>query len=236
MGSSSPQSIPESPIGRDPALALSTGYAQSKFIIERVTQTAARELGMNVKLLRVGQMCGHTRTGRWNEDEMWPIMFATSAHERMRCVPMLEGMRVDWIPVDVSAAAISDILLAKSKAEGVYSVYNVTNPRPIPWASLVEMLQYSIGGEGELEEVTMKEWTKRLGALADSGVSPDEVPGLRLLGFFEDMTTNDDAGARKFFETEKTQGVSEALRDCEAFSQNWVQDNVKVWKESGFLK
>ncbi len=149
---------------------------------------------------------------------------------------MLEGMRVDWIPVDVSAATISDILLAKSKAEEIYSLHNITNPRPMSWASLVKMLQYSIGAEGKLEEVTMKEWTKRLGALADSGVSPDEVPGLRLLGFFEDMATNDDAGESKHFETEKTQGVSEALRDCEAFNQNWVEGNVKVWKESGFLK
>lgn len=32
MGPSSPPSVPEEPIGADPLIALSTGYAQSKFI------------------------------------------------------------------------------------------------------------------------------------------------------------------------------------------------------------
>jgi len=38
------------------------------------------------------------------------------------------------------------------------------------------------------------------------------------------------------FETEKTRGVSASLRDCGAFCGEWIEGNVKVWREGGFLR
>ncbi|KAG4444297.1 hypothetical protein IFR05_000272 [Cadophora sp. M221] len=103
--------IPESPIGPDPSIALSTGYAQSKYIIERITQTASQQLSLPIKLLRVGQLSGHTTTGHWSTDEMWPILFATSFRPEMGALPIFtggeKGKMVDWIPVDVAAGVIT---------------------------------------------------------------------------------------------------------------------------------
>ncbi|EHL02371.1 hypothetical protein M7I_1444 [Glarea lozoyensis 74030] len=92
-GQTSP-TVFEEPIGNDPTVALSTGYAQ----IERITQTATRILNLPVHLLRVGQMAGSTTTGHWNVNEMWPIMFATALHPSITSIPSFPSKLVDWIP------------------------------------------------------------------------------------------------------------------------------------------
>ena len=77
----------------------------------------------------------------------------------------------------------------------------------------------------------MKEWVARLEKL---GETREDVPGLRLLGFFEGMAEGEEEN--KKFETKKTQGVSTALRECGPFCGEWLRGNVGVWREIGFLK
>lgn len=188
---------------------------------------------MTIKLLRVGQLCGHTRTGYWNTDEMWPIMFASSAHPAISAIPDFRGKVVDWVPVDIAAGTVRDILL--SNQNDIYSVHNVVNPSPIAWSELVGMLQKGNLGPNEMNVVSMKEWVERLTSQVEAGTSPDEISALRLLPFFEDMALEEEE-EKKIFETEKTRGISKSLRECGGFSQLWLDGNVKVWKETGFLR
>ena len=238
--------VPEQPIGSDPTVALSTGYAQSKYIVERLTQLACKTLSQKVVLLRVGQLCGSTATGHWNTSEMWPIMFATSFHPRMKCVPMLEGQRVDWIPVDVAAVAVTELLLSshltsasaspQRQEEEKYSVHNIVNPKSISWAELVHMLQAirtQSGDAEDMQQVSMREWTARLSSLSTS-ISPDQLPGLKLLLFFENMAESAEQES-KVFETGRSEGLSGALRECRPFCEEWLRRNVMVWREVGFL-
>lgn len=244
--------VPEIPIGDDPSVSLCTGYALSKYIgkpfpsqamvqpntnlVERITQEANKILGLDIKLLRVGQICGSTLTGNWNTSEMWPIMFATSVHPKINAIPLFPGKMVDWIPVDVAAATITDILLHQ---ENGYSVHNIVNPRLIEWEKLVEMLQFSTlnAEKAKMEEVDMKEWVHRLKILAsDTGISPTTVPGLKLLHFFENMCNELEGHVvSKVFETEKTRGVSSALRACGAMRGEWIEMNLKKWRVGGFV-
>ena len=233
--------VPEAPIGPDPTVALPTGYAQSKYAVERLTQLAStsRTLKQKVVLLRVGQLCGSTGTGMWNTNEMWPIMFATSFHPGMKCIPAFADKVVDWIPVDVAAKSISEVLISSAKSQpeedNKYSVYNIVNPHSIPWSELITMLQASSYNSGKLEVVSMTEWVSRLSALS-STLSPDELPGLKLLQFFENMAGSEGEGEQfRLFETEKTMGISEGLRECKPFCREWIEGNLKVWKEKGFL-
>jgi len=234
-------SVPETPIGSDPTVALPTGYAQSKYIVERLTQLASTSetLKQKVVLLRVGQLCGSTKTGQWNTNEMWPIMFATSFHPGMNCIPSFGGKDVDWIPVDVAARCITEILVSSTERqldeEDKYELYNIVNPHSIPWSNLISMLQAS-SYSGKLEVVSMTEWVSRLSTLSLT-LSPDELPALKLLQFFENMAESEGEGDERsrFFETEKTRVVSEALRDCTPFCQEWIKGNMRVWKENGFL-
>lgn len=189
---------------------------------------------MPIKLLRVGQLCGHTRTGYWNTDEMWPIMFASSTHLSISAIPDFRGKVVDWVPVDIAAGTIRDVLLSEKKQEE-YAVHNIVNPSPIPWAELIGILQRGdLSRVEKMNVVSMKEWVRRLSSQAEAGVSPDEISGLRLLQFFENMAL-EDVEEEKMFETEKTRGISESLRECGSFNQQWLDSNVRVWKETGFL-
>jgi hypothetical protein len=179
---------------------------------------------------------------------MWPILFATSANPEMNALPIFEGKNVDWIPVDIAASTISDILLStkprvtsmSKEEEGEYSVHNITNPHPVPFSSLLTMLQSSLSSShpsnpSNLEIISMKDWVARLNGLADRGMDPAEMPGLRLLQFFENMA-DEDEGASKVFETEKTRVLSASLRGCGTFCGEWIEGNVKVWREGGFLR
>lgn len=170
---------------------------------------------------------------------MWPIMFATSAHSAIKALPLFPGKMVDWVPVDIAAQTISDVLLhepSSPSAENGYAVHNIVNPNLIEWFELVEMLQSSSLADNGLEEVDMKEWVSRLNTLANTGISSTALPGLKLLHFFESMLDEEEGHVvSKVFETGKSRGVSKALSECGAMRGEWIGMNVGRWREGGFL-
>lgn len=240
---SQPNTIPKSPIGPSPSIAVPTGYAQSKYIIERLTLFAATKLHIPIRLLRVGQLCGHTLTGHWNPDEMWPIVFATCA--KLGAVPDLPGTMVDWIPVDVAGQSIVEILTHRQHPTSgaderghAYTVHNIVNPHCLPWSDVVAMLQSSdIARKGKkLRQVSMVEWVGLLNKAADEGMSADELPALRLLGFFEEMAAGTSKSEDSIkFETAGSQEISPALAACEGYQAQRLAASVRKWKEDGFI-
>lgn len=52
-----------------PATAAGTGYAQSKWIVEKLCEKASEKSGVPVAALRIGQMVGDSVHGIWNETE-----------------------------------------------------------------------------------------------------------------------------------------------------------------------
>lgn len=244
MGAAAQAMISEEPISQNPLVALNTGYAHSKYIMERVTQFATKQLSIPIRILRVGQLCGNTRTGFWNTDEMWPIMFATSA--KLQAVPLIPEQMVDWTPVDVAGRTVCDILLnSKTHASaGIvektlpYTVHNLVNPHSIPWSAFIPMLQASgissSSSSPPMQEVPFSDWVRRLNAAVDGGASPEQLPGLRLLQFFENMAA-ESSTQTKVFDTSMTRRISPALRECEAFCLEWLGLNLDVWRERGFV-
>lgn len=88
-------SIAEQP-SNDPNTASGIGYSQSKWVTEQVCVRAIEALsgveakgqGGRVTILRVGQLCGDTIHGRWNEKEGWPLLIRTA--EEVGCLPELD--------------------------------------------------------------------------------------------------------------------------------------------------
>jgi len=230
--------VPEEPISSDPSAALRNGYAQSKYIIERLTQTINCQLSIPIRLLRIGQLCGSTTTGHWSTSDMWPILFSISLHPQIQAFPSMPNELVDWIPVNIAASCISSLLLAPS--ETTYSVHNIVNPHPITWDSMLSLLQTCTS---LLPIMPVKEWTKRLAEVVETMESETEVPvrGLTLPSFFEEMTKQQDRGVSgslvkaKVFETKKTEGVCAELRDCRAVDGEWVERWVGSWRKEGFV-
>jgi thioester reductase-like protein len=81
----------------DPLTASPIGYSQSKWVVERICQAATETSDMSgrVHVLRIGQLCGDTKTGYWNEKEGWPLLIRTG--QTTSCLPSLEEVGVDQV-------------------------------------------------------------------------------------------------------------------------------------------
>ncbi|KAL1301564.1 hypothetical protein AAFC00_005801 [Neodothiora populina] len=232
MGKSSAgKIIHETPIVNNPSLALETGYAQSKFIIEVVSQTYSRVLDMPVRIYRVGQLCGHTVLGAWNTSEMFPIMIATGL-QHLKAMPVFgEKSLVNWLPVDICAESIRATLLNRDLAEtDKYTLHNLVNPSTITWAQFLDALEQA--SETAFDRVSMSEWVARLQVACE--VKGGDVPGAKLLGFFESMARAADEDAA-VFETEKTTALVPRLRDAPAVDTDLLNLYLSKWRQVGFM-
>ncbi|KAI1798944.1 acetyl-CoA synthetase-like protein [Daldinia bambusicola] len=148
---SSRKPVPEE-IFDDLSVPAAAGYAESKYVAERVLKHAAEKLHVPVVVARIGQVCGATRSpGRWNPKEWIPRLIVSSM--RLGAIPDSLGAYdtdvedVDWIPVDVLADAIIEILLKRATTTATTSgdelqpsrpqVYHLMNPKRTTWAHLL---------------------------------------------------------------------------------------------------
>ena len=180
-------------------------------------EASSEQLSMSCVVLRVGQLCGHSKYGCWSKEDMYPIMFATSVN--LKAVPIFTERQVDWLPVDFAAETIKDVLTRDKRAGGTAIFYQVVHPRPASWSNLVHMLQDSqIQETGErLEEIAMPTWVERLRTRSDTG---HEVVGLKLISFFEQMALQEDV--KRIFLTEKSCLMSPALSNCPSLAPSWL--------------
>lgn len=205
--------VAEAEISNEPSLALNTGYAESKFIVEMLTQTLARHLEMSVKVFRIGQLCGNSLSGAWNKTEMFPIMIMTGL-DQLNAMPVLD-QHVDWLPVDVCASSISTPLTIEASPSNVTAdrrsnVHNLVNPAVTSWARFLDVLGEASGTS--FERIPMTEWVARLQALSEH---VSDVLGARLLGFFEDMAHSESAPS-PIFSTTLTQQLVPKLASARA--------------------
>ncbi|TAQ85312.1 hypothetical protein B7494_g6372 [Chlorociboria aeruginascens] len=238
-------SIPESALISDPTVAGRTGYAQSKYIVERLLQTLPARIHIPITILRLGQITASTQTGHWNTQELWPILISTSV--KMGTIPLFKEKTVDWIPVDVAANSIAEVLLSRpssstaneAKKKQGYEVHNIVNPHSIPWARFLDFLDAATAERAELRmaRASMREWVTALASHSDSDIG--SLPGLRLLAIFEDMAALDEAPpegrAQLRYETGKSETWSKSLRTCGAVCEEWVCKTMGVWRGKGFV-
>ncbi|KAL9027102.1 MAG: hypothetical protein Q9196_004324, partial [Gyalolechia fulgens] len=108
--------IPEAPSSTWES-AQDMGYAQSKLIAEALLATAARTSGVRAVVCRVGQIAGPTdgEKGMWSLNEWFPSLVVSAL--RMGTLPRELGTmnKVDWIPVDLVASIVVELLFAAGK-------------------------------------------------------------------------------------------------------------------------
>jgi thioester reductase-like protein len=111
---------------------LETGYAQSKWVAERVV-ALARERGVPVAVYRPARIIGDSRTGVWNTDDF-------AARLIKGCVQAgLAPADPPWdnlSPVDFVSAAIAE--LSREAAVLTVPALHVVNPRWFPWSRVIE--------------------------------------------------------------------------------------------------
>lgn len=199
-------------LSSDPDDASPLGYSRSKWVAENILASArvsgsfatpissstsglpspgTAEERTPIVIIRVGQLCGNSRTGAWNATEAYPIMLSSARVSG--CLPDLPGEALSWLPVDAAACSVLEIATSppdppepprapgqrysQSRAQHLHKtpVYHVLNPHQEPeWSDMLgwicggggssngEQDGGSGGGAGPVSIVPASEWIERL--------------------------------------------------------------------------
>ncbi|KAI1387789.1 acetyl-CoA synthetase-like protein [Hypoxylon trugodes] len=179
VGNMGDNEAPEIPV-EDPLAALNNGYAQSKQAAERILTAANRKNGTHVSIVRVCQVGGpsNASTGVWADQPWISALLKTS--KTLNCIPQ-NVAPVDWVPVDTIAAMLRRFIFEQFSKDA--RVFNIYPSKPQPWGLLVDIARETMGIK---DVVPMREWVKKLRAIADP--TADDVakmPALKLLDYYE---------------------------------------------------
>ncbi|CAH0056838.1 unnamed protein product [Clonostachys solani] len=236
------KSAPETIVTTPPQIQ--EGYGQSKFISERILETAARHVGIPAIIARVGQIAGpiHQR-GLWNPSEWLPSIVISSLY--LGCLPDSLGVMedIDWIPSDVLSEIIIDIATNTNEADPSHSraqVFNLRNPRVTSWAELVPtILETAKDFQGlDIEVVHHAVWLQRLkeshtGLITDDSVNglasaAPRNPALKLLDFYNNNLWAKGARAG-LMEVGHASPLSPTLKLLPAVDKAWMRKWVEEW-------
>lgn len=135
------------PLLVDPSYELYGGYAQSKYVCERMADAA----GANI--IRLGLLTGSSKTGRFPPGDFFTTVLRT-LHELHCAPPEFAEALVDVTPVDFAAARIVQ-LLARGAPAG--AITHIANNEPVRLTQILEHLA--------IARTTLLEFRRRLRGL-----------------------------------------------------------------------
>lgn len=224
----------------DPSFAMSSGYGESKWIAEQLFFHVATEYGLKATIVRVGQLCGDTKTGGWGTQEWVPAM--VSLCQTLRSVPSrnevssgsvldyhhflctyLDIETISWISVDIAATILLDIVkVAKDEL-----VMHLLSPIPVSWETTFRVIAQQI----QVPLIPYDEWLESLEI-----VSKDETTkassAMALLPFFRQA----QFGEHLTIDVSKTLRVSPTLAQLKALGEEDIRASVGFWIKIGFLE
>ncbi|TFY63805.1 hypothetical protein EVG20_g6168 [Dentipellis fragilis] len=224
--------IPETPI--DAKIAVGFGYAESKWVGEKILETAAAKTALRPVDIRVGQMAGGLN-GNWTIAEWLPSLIRSSVH--LGALPDCEG-EVSWIPLDLAATAVDEFRHSSSE------IVHLIHPRPVPWSTVFRAFSSALN----IPLIPYADWLARLDKSAE-GVQPfadtnefSNNPALRLLDWFHSAWSDNGAKATEALGFPKLQTVNAKLASPTLADEHLAQVGEKdvlswvgYWKSSGFL-
>ncbi|KAM5543754.1 hypothetical protein V8D89_002371 [Ganoderma adspersum] len=158
------------------SVAVGAGYAESKWVGERLLEIAAERKVVQSVVIRIGQLSGGAN-GAWKLSEWLPSMVCASA--ALGCLPQGQGV-VSWLPADTCAAIIAEI----AETTSTTSMFHVRHPRPISWADIM-------GHFSSVLKVPTVPYQKWLARLLEEVESPNAqlteyvAPAIRLLSVWQ---------------------------------------------------
>ncbi|KKY31864.1 putative l-aminoadipate-semialdehyde dehydrogenase [Diaporthe ampelina] len=261
-------------LSSDPDDASPLGYSRSKWVAENILASARvsgsfatptsstsglRSPGIAeertpITIIRVGQLCGNSRTGAWNATEAYPIML--SSGRISGCLPALPGEPLSWLPVDVAARSVLEIAACppdppepprapgqrflQSRSQHLHKtpVYHVVNPHQEPeWGDMLGWICRGGGGGGggdqnggaELSVVPAPEWIERLERALDTRDHPAQA----LLHLWKaayggrrgSLGVGEGTAAR--FATRRTERISETMKEVRPLGR---EDVLRMWR------
>ncbi|WP_242045553.1 MULTISPECIES: non-ribosomal peptide synthetase family protein [unclassified Calothrix] len=135
-----------------PSKFYSSGYAQSKYIAEKLVMMAYSR-GLPVSIYRPSNIMGHSKTGITQTNSL--VTKIIKGCIQMGIAPQIDAV-LNLVPVDY----VSQMIVSLSQQQNIYGqAFNIVNRRPIEWINLVD----AISRMGyPLQLVSYKQWYKKL--------------------------------------------------------------------------
>ncbi|KAL3431733.1 hypothetical protein BDV09DRAFT_206456 [Aspergillus tetrazonus] len=201
--------VPETPVDSVECLN-PIGYAEAKLVCERMLEHAQKHYPheMAVSYVRMGQIAGSSMTGFWNINEHFP------------------ALTLSWIPVDVAAHSITELLLSPAPAD---LIYHIENPIRQSWHDMLQNIAAELYLSAA-DALPWNEWQEQVAAAGDT-----DNPARKLQDFFANDFIRMGCG-EVVLGTDKARKASATLRGVDAVSEGCVRGYLRYWKEIGWLK
>lgn len=229
------------------------GYAESKYLTERILDYASHKLSVETQIARVGQIAGPAHhAGQWNRAEWFPSLIISSLH--LGVLPDNVGPamgHIDWVPIDDLAEVIVDLALDEcpvpqqaslGAAAGKQArVFHPLHPHPTSWEAIRPIVAAELSrlgkakNVGPMEIVPLATWLQKVRKDIESLSGSDQEgefenrlklnPAIKLLGFYEDVLGSTQA--KKRWETHGTVQQSTKLRELQGIKAEWVEKWVR---------
>lgn len=238
--------VPEEPMS-DVRCTNPFGYGEAKLVCEKIVENVARTHSRELEaaIVRVGQIAGSTKNGFWNTDEHFPAIVKSS--QQIAALPQLDGVRfhyliafntvagltilqtLSWLPVDLAAHTICDILLTDHPVE---PIYHLENPVRQSWHDCLSVLASELGMSKD-DFLPFDEWLEKVCAVPDHAAS--EAPVKPLSEFFEEDFERMSSGM-VILTTDNAKKVSSTFRNLRPVGGELIAAYISRWRDCGFLK
>lgn len=175
------------------------GYGESKYVSERLIEAHSSSSGLTSSVLRVGQIAGPvlSTAGIWNVQEWFPSLLCSSKHLGLLPDSLGTMNSISWVPVDILARIIVQLLghiYDDDARSGALKVYNLVNPRTVPWSTLLNTVQKGLGGSEKIRIVSLAKWVEALeqSAQENHGFVVESNPAIKLLEFWKIISEKSD--------------------------------------------
>ncbi|KAI9644957.1 hypothetical protein NHQ30_006992 [Ciborinia camelliae] len=229
----------------DTSAPLPMGYAESKYISERILDYAAKQKmpTVDIKIARVGQVAGPAYTsGVWNKSEWMPSLVITSFH--MGFVPEILGsdkMKLDWVPIDILSSSLVDISFhhnGETSNSGA-RVFHPLNQTPTTWDILMPIILKTLNASSPevhpaVTKIPYTGWLQKLRDTARENALSNtmeleeilaQYPAIKLLDFFE--TLPETGWSEK--DMSEALKASSHLANLVGIEWAWMEKWVKGW-------
>jgi malonyl CoA-acyl carrier protein transacylase len=211
--------------------AIPRGYTEAKWVCEALLDETLHKFPTLFRphVTRPGQIAGSSTSGYWNSTEHLPF-FLKSA-QALRAFPDLQGP-LFWVPADLSAAVMADLVL---NPEASHPVYHVDNPVGQPWKDMNQVLARALDIP-ESNIIPFKDWVRKVRAspLVPETENPAARPGMPdwLETNFERM-----ACGGLVLDTERVKEHSKTMKEqVGPVSEEVVGRFLDYWRRSKFLQ
>ncbi|KAK5628286.1 hypothetical protein RRF57_004001 [Xylaria bambusicola] len=217
----------------DAKIPISMGYAQAKWVCERIIQNVAeaQHHNLDASIIRIGQIVGSTKRGAWSTTEHIPAILKTA--QSLGKFPDIQG-NASWLPVDTAAAVLSDILLCHDADQ---LVYHVENPVRRDWSGILNIFSAAISSE--VERVSFQEWLELVTEIQTRAVSDQNIaerhPAVGLLEFLKSEFETVGTG-NLILDTRQACDVSTRLRNTLAIEDDLLRLFIQHWRSSRFIE